>query len=136
MKDKLEAFGLTPSNSIVIGSGILAVLSIRTSKDIDVIVTQSVYDSLKNSGKFTISETHGREILVDDMFEIGTNWEVLGKQRSFEDLVPDSIVINSVRYITLDFLYRVKKSWLQDGEARPKDIADVELIENYLQNKL
>lgn len=34
-------------------------------------------------------------------------------------------------YISLDFLLRVKQSWLQDDDVRQKDIDDVKLIEAY-----
>ncbi len=130
MRKILQKLDLNPNNSIVIGSGILQALKIRKSKDIDLVVTQKIYDSLKDSGKFTVLRNHGREVLTNDIFEIGTSWRVLGKPYRFEDFANDSTVIDGVRYITLGFLYRAKKSWLSQ-----KDIDDVELIEEYLKQK-
>ncbi len=131
MGKTLERLGLNPDNSIVIGSGILQALGIRKSRDIDLVVTQEIYTSLKKSGNFKIVESHSREILKDDLFEIGTDWNVLGKSYSFEDFDNNSIIIDGVRYITLDFLYRAKKSWLHQKNVRQKDIEDVRLIELY-----
>ncbi len=132
MKKILQKLGLNPNNSIIIGSGILQALGIRKSKDIDIVVNQEIYDSLKKSGKFTTSKNHGRETLTDDLFEIGTSWNVLGKSHNFKDFDNDSIVIDGVRYITLDFLYKAKRSWVQGGYARQKDIEDIKLIEKYI----
>lgn len=134
MKNKLQTIGLSPENSVVIGSGILQALKIRKSKDIDVVASNEIYNSLKKSGKFTVSENHGREILKNDIFEIGTDWNVLGKPYRFEDFVKDSVIIDGVRYITLDFLYKAKRSWVNGGYARPKDIQDVQLMKEYLKS--
>jgi len=132
MKKDLKRLGLNLENSIIIGSGILQALGIRKNKDIDLVVTQEVYNSLKNSGKFTVSENHGRETLKENVFEIGTDWIVLGKSYKFEDLIKQSLIIEGIRYITLDFLYEVKKSCTSGKDVRGKDIEDVKLIENYL----
>lgn len=132
MKEILEKLSLNSDNSVVIGSGILQALGIRKSKDIDLVVTQEVYDALKESGKFKVSNNHGRETLSDGKFEIGTNWYVLDKHYTVEDFKSESAIIDGVRYVTLDFLYRAKKSWLTQKDVRPKDVEDVKLMEEYL----
>lgn len=134
MKSMLQKLGLNPDNSVVIGSGILQALGIRNSKDIDLVTSQEMFDSLSKSGNFSVTKNHGRNILKDDLFEIGTEWNVLGKSYKFENFLDDSIVIEGVRYITLDFLLKAKKSWINEGSARKKDIEDVKLIEKYIKN--
>lgn len=134
MKKTVGKLGLLSSNSIVIGSGILQALGIRESNDIDLVVTEEVYFSLKKTGRLKVTLNHGKKILSDDTFEIGMSWFVFGKTYKFEDFKDESVVIDGVRYIKLDFLYRVKKSWLKDKVVRPKDIRDVELIEEYLKS--
>jgi hypothetical protein len=71
-------------------------------------------------------------VLVDEIFEIGTNWGVLGKNQAFDDLYRQSVVIDDVRYVTLEFLLAVKESWLDDDDVRQKDIDDVKLIKTFL----
>ena len=135
MKEKLKSLGLTPSNSIVVGSRILQALGIRKSGDIDLVVTQDAYTSLKKMRKFSEVKIYGRNILKDKTFEIGTDWKILGRSYWFKDFISDSLIINGIRYITLDLLYRVKKDWIEKNQARPKDIKDVKLMEEYI-NKL
>jgi|SRR3989338_751658 len=132
MNNKLNELGLDASNSIVIGSGILQALGIRISKDIDLVVSQDAYVRLKESGKFSpYVNQYKKEVLIDDLFEIGTSWDVLNKKYQFDDFKDDSIVIDEVRYVTLDFLYKVKDSWFKAGTARPKDLDDLNLIEEF-----
>ena len=133
IKNELDKIGLTAGNAVLIGSGILDALGIRKSKDIDVTVNEDTYRILSADGRFKKANNHGREVLVDGLYEIGTSWGVLGKNQQFNDLFKQSIVIDSVRYITLEFLLAVKRSWLTDTDVRQKDIDDIRLIEDYPQ---
>ncbi|MBP8590952.1 hypothetical protein KBI33_00590 [Candidatus Shapirobacteria bacterium] len=130
-KSILQRFGLNSDNSVVIGSGILEAIGVRKSHDIDLVVLPKVFNFLKDSGKFALSYAHGREVLSGASLEISASWYVLGEKYYFKDLIGESIVIDGVRYITVDFLYKVKKSWFEEGSARPKDIKDIKLIEKY-----
>ncbi|OGV89558.1 hypothetical protein A2Z41_01195 [Microgenomates group bacterium RBG_19FT_COMBO_39_10] len=132
MKNTLWKLRLNSDNSIIISSGILQALRIRNNKDIDVVVSQEMFNYLKKSGNFKVIESQGRETLADDMFEIGIDWLVLGKSYKLEDLIKQSLIIEGVRYITLDFLYEVKKSYASDKNVCGKDVEDIKLIENYL----
>ncbi len=134
-RSKLTDIGLTQYNSVVIGSGILSALNLRASNDIDIVVPDTEYSRLADKKQFTKRQNHGREILDDGLFEIGTSWGVLGKDQTFDDLQKQSVVIDGVRYVTIEFLLAVKKSWLQDDDVRQKDVDDIELIEKYLKEK-
>lgn len=130
--NSLQEIGLSNENSVVIGSGILSAYGIRESNDIDVVTDKSTYNKISAESRFAKAENHGREILTDDLFEIGTSWGVLGKDQTIDDLKEKSTVVDGVRYITIEFLMAVKQSWLQDDDVRQKDIDDVKLIEKYL----
>ena len=133
IKSNLEKFGLNPENSVIIGSGILSALHLRESKDIDVVTTVSKYESLHSTGIFAEKQNHGRNVLVNDLLEIGTNWGVLGKTWQFQYLVENSVVIYDVRYNSVEFLLNAKRQWVADGEGRVKDIEDIKLMEEYLK---
>ncbi len=136
MKNKLQKIGLNPNNSIVIGSGILQAMNIRKSHDIDLVVSTEMFDILRKSEKFEYSTKHETETLKDNIFDIHKYWKVLGKTYSLNDFVENSIIIGGVRYTSLDFIYRAKKSWIEAKTARPKDIEDIKLINMYLKNKV
>jgi len=135
IKSKLDELGLNPDNAVIFGSGILNALNIRASKDVDVVVTEEKYKELCNNSRFEKEENHGREILTDDLFEIGTSWTVVGKTWRFESLLNHSTIIDGVRYHKVEFLLDAKRRWLADGDIRQKDIDDVKLMENYLTSQ-
>lgn len=135
MKNTLQKIDLIPDNSIVIGSGIFQVLGIRQSKDIDLIISQKAFDTLKESKKFLLTENHKGEALKRSKFEISSNWLVLGGTYKFEDLIKETTIIDGVRYINLNFIYKVKQYSVRTvNPPRTKDVNDVNLIEEYLNN--
>ncbi len=134
IKSKLDELGLNPDNAVVIGSGILSAFNLRESKDIDVVVTEEKYKELFNNSRFKKEQNHGREVLIDDLFEIGTSWTVVGKTWRYNDLLNHSTIIDSVRYNAVEFLLDAKRRWLADGDVRQKDIDDVKLMEKYLSD--
>lgn len=132
IKSYLDKLKLDSSNSIVIGSGILNALNIRESNDIDLVVSEEEYARFLKDSNYKKINKHGNDVLTKDNIEISTCWIVLGENWTFDKLFHESIVINNVRYITIEFLFKVKKSWISNGEGREKDINDVKLIEKYL----
>lgn len=132
-KNILEEININSDNGIIIGSGVLQALKIRDSKDIDIVVDEDTYKKLKDSNNFKTEIVYGQEVLKNEIFEIGREWFVLGKPYKFEDLKEPSTIIDDVRYITLDFLYQVKQSWIKQEKPRQKDIDDVKLIELYIK---
>lgn len=134
-RKRLLEVGVDSKNGVVIGSGILQALKLRDSNDIDIVVSDDIYNQLKDTHNFEVKTVFGREILKNDIFEIGTDWFVLEQSYKFEDLKKNSLVIEGIRYITISFLYRVKQSWIKETNARQKDIDDIELIDLYLKNK-
>lgn len=136
IKKSLRELNLGCENSVVIGSGILNAYKIRQSNDIDIVVPYKEYSRLASNKKFIEKNKHGSRILTFDIFEVGTYWEVLGKKQTFNDLCARSLIIDSVRYISLDFLLAVKKSWQNKNDARQKDIDDIALIEEYMRENL
>lgn len=128
----LNEIGLNTDNSVVIGSGIMAAKNLRDSNDIDLIVDENMFLKLKNNKRFSTKLDHDREILYDEVFEIGYYWEVLGKRQNLNDLFQKSVVIDRVRYITPEFLLQVKESWLLDDEVRQKDRDDVAILKKFL----
>lgn len=137
MKNDLAKIKLTSANSIVIGSGILQALGIRKSHDIDLVVDDTSFNHLKQLGKFKIKNGFsGEEILYDDLFEIGKEWVVLNKTMKLNELSRESIVLDGVKYIDLNLLYKIKENWIKDGVGRDKDVKDLKLIDKYRSTSL
>ncbi len=129
----LNKYSLNINNSIIIGSGIMHVLNIKESHDIDITVGQETFDRLSKLPEFKIKNVSGLDVLTSDCLEVGTgiHLDKINHTYCFEEMFQNSIIIDNVRYITLEFLLNIKKSWL-----REKDKKDIEIIEKYLQSQL
>ncbi len=134
-KNELTRVGLNSNNAVVIGSGILDALNLRESGDIDIVVTEEKYKELLSDSSFRKIKKRGKELITDGLLEIETSWTVIGKTWKFNDLLNYSIVIEGVRYNTIQFLLDAKRSWIANGTGRKKDIDDVRLIEQYFDRR-
>lgn len=127
----LEAH-LDSDNAIVIGSGILNALELRKNDDVEVIVSEQVYNNIQKNDSFKEKEIKGRTSLESGLLDVAKIWTIVDKQWTFDSLLEHSIVIDDVRYITVEFLCNAKTSWLLNGEFRQKDKDDVVLMNTYL----
>lgn len=132
IKAILSEAHLDSDNAIVIGSGILNALELRKSDDVEVIVSDQVYNNIQKNGSFKEKDTKGRMSLESGLLDVGKSWTIVDQQWTFESLLEHSIVIDDVRYITVEFLCNAKTSWLLNGEFRQKDKDDVVLMNTYL----
>lgn len=115
---------------VVIGSGIMSALGIRESEDIDLLVTERVFEELKKRG------WRYREIAIDGRlreklaFERAEAYKDLwyGDERvDVADLIARSEMIEGVSFQPLDDLLKMKGAM-----NREKDRRDIESIQKYL----
>lgn len=119
---RVVEFDLPKDSYIVVGSGILGALGIRKAGDIDLIVSQEVYDRLEGQNGWSYGKWSDQTVLQQDVFDIGTDWY----GESVHDLLQRAEYINDIPYMNLDDVYAWKKS---RGQA--KDVADLRLIDTY-----
>lgn len=125
--DRVKALQLPPDHFIVIGSGVMGALGIRESNDIDLAVSQDLFDALVAEG-WHREIRHNEAMLTHEDVEVWRTWGTPGAWRTFEQLLEDSVIISGIAFCSLDYVLQVKKM-----KARPKDLEDVVLIESYLQ---
>ena len=135
IKSILSEAHLNSDNAIVIGSGILNALELRKSNDVEVIVSEQMYRNIEKDESFREKEVKGRSSLESGLLGVGTLWTIVDKQWTFESLLDHSIVVDGVRYITVEFLCNAKTSWLLNGEFRQKDKDDIVLMNTYFDSQ-
>jgi hypothetical protein len=121
IQKKIQSLNLPKDSFVVVGSGILDALKIRESNDIDMIVSQKVFDELDAAG-WKHDTWADQTVLKKDLFDLGVHW--MGEE--VEQLLGRATVINDIPYLSLTDLL----AWKKDC-ARPKDIVDVQLISEY-----
>ena len=115
---------------IVAGGGILNALNIRESEDIDLVVTSSLYKTLKDKGWKEVNKgTYN--VLEHDPFEAGLCWDGdKNEMQNIDDLLSDAVYVNDVPFTSLERL----RSW-KSKMKRDKDIRDIKLIDEYLNTQ-
>lgn len=122
--EELDKLDLPKDKYAITSSGPLAVRGIREAKDIDLVVTEDLWQEL---GK----KYHIEEKPVCDIIHIG-NIEVLGNFRgenlfSGDEQIAKADIINGHRFVNLDMIIAFKTAL-----GREKDLKDLELINKYL----
>lgn len=126
----VKRLNLPQNEYVVIGSGILCALGIRDTADVDLIVSETLFQTIENTGtwqKDTFED--GSYYLIKDGFEIGREWDSDDLEPNLADLKKDEIIIDDVPFISLERL----KSWKQK-RGHDIDLLDIRLIENYFKN--
>lgn len=125
----VNQLGLNQDDYIVIGSGILCALEIRDVSDVDLIVSELVFQSLETSNAWRKKYFEdGTYYLLKDMYEIGLGWDSKNAQPNLRDLKRNQLIIDDVPFISLERLIQWKEK-----KRRDKDIEDIKLIEQYLR---
>ena len=136
---ELKALNLPEDEFAVFGSGPMAIRGIRKAGDLDLIVTQKVWDDLVKQGYQVVRETwqitdadgkvrdYPRELIQIGEIEIWRKWSFLAD--SAEELIRDAEIFGGIRFVKLDKVIRWKRNF-----NREKDKADITLVEDW-QNK-
>lgn len=121
--DQIAGLQLPKDSYLVVGSRVLQALGLRPSDDIDMIVTEPVFDELLARPGWRQGSWDGQLTLQHGPFDIGTRWDTL----PIAELLPRALIINGVPYLSLQDLRDWKIKY-----QRPKDLTDVALIDSYL----
>ncbi|PJE72765.1 MAG: hypothetical protein COV00_03560 [Candidatus Tagabacteria bacterium CG10_big_fil_rev_8_21_14_0_10_40_13] len=124
--DKFRRLSLPVRQYAIYGSGPLAARGIREAKDLDVIVTDNLYQKLKEE----YPRDSKKERIKIGEIEIYPSWAWEPKINGLEGVIKRAEVINGLRFIRLDDLLECKRKM-----GRPKDFEDIRLIRDYLQNQ-
>ena len=131
--NKVKALDLPLDQIIVIGSGILDQLGIRTASDIDLAVSSDLMEKLSEESGNWLKKFDDNQrfyfVKDDGSAEVWDGWVFDGQAVSYDDLLDYAVEYDGVRFVDLEFL-RKWKSW----RGREKDVRDVELIDEWRAN--
>jgi len=125
---KIQGMQLPPGDMIVIGSGVLDALGLRAAHDIDLVVRPALFDQLAQDARWTLDSAHGEAVLRSEQLNAEA-WLSLGSDctPNFDELKQSSITIKGIMFTSPAYVLKWKRQHM-----RPKDIADIELLEAYL----
>jgi hypothetical protein len=124
---ELETHNL-PKNDFAIGSsGVLAVRGIREANDLDIVVTNKLWNRLAKKNNILVSNSRPYIQLSGNIQILGNAFEKNFDLYTNDELVSKAEYINEIKYILLDLVVIMKQKI-----GREKDIRDIQLINEYL----
>lgn len=126
---QVKALGLPLGQYVVFGSGPLAARGIRSSSDVDLFTTTALYNQLKADGWQEVEKPveAGGLYLAHGIYEADDTWHYGTYDPRPEEVIAAADTIDGVPFASLVEVLTWKRAF-----GRPKDVADVRLIEAYL----
>jgi hypothetical protein len=116
---------------MVVGSGIMAAKGIRDVHDLDIVVSQELFDACKLAGwelkQWTRPGRPGKEWLKKDNVDLMVEIQSKDEDYNLQNLKEDGELINGIWFLSIEQLIKFKKDY-----GRPKDFDDIVAMENYL----
>jgi len=107
----------------------MAAHGIRTTRDIDILVTTDLYEKLKEEGWKVQHWDSGAEYLAQGIFEVDDSWNYEPYNPTPEDIIKIAEIIDGIPFAPLEEVLKWKKAF-----GREKDRAHISLLEDYLSN--
>ena len=106
----------------------MAARGLRETRDIDMVVSQTLFEMCKKNGWQVKTFPNGVEGLHKDVFELFVSVKHIGYNPSFEYLIQQSEEIDGILFLKLSEILKFKQAY-----GREKDVQDIELIKKYLK---
>lgn len=126
--EKVKTLNLPVGQFVVFGSGPLTAHGIRESRDIDLLVTSSLYKELKHAGWEEKEWPSGGCYLVKDEIEADDSWHYGDYNPAPSEVIAKAEIVEGVPFAPLTEVLKWKQAY-----GRPKDLDDIRLIEDYLK---
>src|SRR5690348_3074052 len=132
--ENLKKLNLPSDHFVVVGSGALSIRGIRDSEDIDVIVTESLWNQMIKKYKVGINSFGVENLELENDIEIlNPAQSIFGNSKIVprNDIFKKADIFDGIKFLNLDHLKKIKTKL-----GREKDLKDVDLIDNYLKSKM
>lgn len=126
MIETIKQLNLPTGEFVVVGSGLLDALDLRTSDDVDLVVSEDLYNRLKAGGWQSENKSWG-ELISKSPVEAMLSWDSTDGGNNLADLIQTSVSINGINFVSPKRLLAWKRK-----KNRPKGQKDIELLEKYL----
>ncbi|MBP6854995.1 MAG: hypothetical protein KBD26_01525 [Candidatus Pacebacteria bacterium] len=124
--EKIKSLRLPIGGYVVIGSALMEELGIRKAVDIDISVTEELFNSLRSSNAWREETRYGKIFLKKDNVEINSELSWQEYKTTTLDAIQSATFIDGVPYMNIEELKKFKKAL-----GRKKDFKDIELLISY-----
>lgn len=130
--EKIKSLNFPADQYVIIGSGIMDALGIRKASDVDISVTEKLFEELRKTGDWKeIIKYIDRPFLKKDVFEINQKLDWNDYYTTTEEAIASAQIIDGIPFMNLLELCEFKKTM-----GREKDFNDIKLIKEYINNNI
>ena len=121
--EMVHRLGLKRGSFVVIGGAVLEVLNLRETSDVDLVVSDEVYEHYRDEKKWAeYVQDNGKKVLSHDGYNMMHTW--MGN--SLKHLQHHSFEIEKIAFMGVEELIEAKRHL-----GRKKDLEDIMLLEGY-----
>lgn len=128
--ESLVRLHLPTEQYVVVSSGALAVRGIRDSRDLDIVVTESLWNDLVHKHPIARNSNGVRILQLDNTIEVLQPHDSMFGDSiivPFQTICEHADIFCGIKFIALGHLKMIKQVM-----GRDKDLRDIELIDQYL----
>ena len=123
---KIKKLSLPENSYVVFGSGPLLLRGIRGCDDIDLLVSEEIYEKLKLGGWAEKTHCTEKNVLVNGIYEVGKDWVFGNYNPALGKLLATADRFEGVPFANLEEVLKWKTAY-----GRKKDHKDIMLIRKY-----
>jgi len=126
---KVKNLKLPAGKYAIFGSGPMAVRGLREGKDVDIIVSDDVFNAYKNRPDWEVKRfDDDTDYLNNNGIELWNEWGP--GEWDINKLIQEAEIIGELPFVKLEEVLKWKEI-----NGRPKDLEDIKLIKKYLAAK-
>lgn len=129
--EAVQKLNFPSDHFMVVGSGIMAAKGIRDVHDLDIVVSQELFDTCKLAGwelkQWTRPGRPGKEWLKKDNVDLMVEIQSKDEDYDLQKLREGGELVNGIWFLSIEQLIKFKRDY-----GRQKDFDDIVLMENYL----
>lgn len=126
--EKVRLLNLPRGSYVVVSGSALEGYGIRNRGDIDLAVTEQLYEQLKDQGWREDVKPSGMRFIKYDDYEASTSYEFGNYKADLDTLIANATIIEEVAFAPLEEIIKHKEEM-----GRHKDLEDIIMIRNYLE---
>lgn len=124
---KVKRLSLPMDSYVVFGSCPMAAAGLREANDIDLLVSEEIYEKLKKTGWKVLHKGPKDEPVVHGIFEAHQNWDFSPYSPTLKHLLASATIVDGIPFASLKEVRKWK------AVSGPKHLPDLALIDNRLK---